>query len=211
MFPDGYFCNLTAIYHHALTNQIPNSVYRCHQKLAPDKRRNAARLSDARIRSAFVKPKRHTSFVVRHNAHDIWVIAGTRGFDHGVETVERRHAPCPAGSRVASLERTLIDAVVSPHYNGGLTSLCEYFRAAQKRKVDMERMLDIYRKLDFVYPYAQSLGFFMEQCGMHSQAEELRSAYSPRQPFYVDHGAKTTWAYNERWMISYPRGLVNEH
>lgn len=209
VLPNGYFCNLTAIYHHSLTKQVPNSVYWCHEKLVPNKRRSAEKLSEARIRSAFVKPKRYTSFVIQHKAHNILVIAGTRGFDHGVEKVLHKHSPCPTGSRITCLERTLIDAVVSPQYNGGLTSLCDYFRAARQR-VDIARMLDIYRKMDFVYPYAQSLGFFLEHCGMQSHAQELRSVYPPRHRFYVDHGAKTTWAYSERWMVFYPKGLVNE-
>ena len=207
--PNGYFCNLTAVYHHSLTNQIPNSVYWCHEKLMPRKRGGAKNLSNTRIRSAFVKPHRYTSFVIKHRAHDILVVAGTRGSGHGVEEVRHQHSPCPAGSRVTSLERTLIDAVVSPHYSGGLTSLCEYFRAAHKR-VDTTRMLDIYQKLDFVYPYAQSLGFILDHCGMKGEAEEVRSAYPPRQRFYVDHGAKSTWIYNERWMLFYPKGLVDE-
>lgn len=207
VLPDGYFCNLTAVYHHSLTNQVPNVVYWCHEKLAPQKHRDVEKLSDARIRSALVKPHRHTSFIIQHNAQEILVIAGTRGFDHGVEKILNQHSPCPADSRITGLERTLIDAVVSPHYNGGLTSLCDYFRAAQQR-LDMDRMLDIYGKMDFVYPYAQSLGFFMEHCGMQNHAKELRSAYPPRQRFYVDHGAKTTWVYNEQWMIFYPKGLV---
>lgn len=210
VLPHGYFCNLTAIYHHSLTNQIPNAVYWCHESLVPKKSRGAVKLSDTRIRSAFIKPHRHTSFVIQHNAHNILVTAGTRGFDYGVEKVQRQQSPCPAGSRVTCLERTLIDAVVSPHYNGGLISLCDYFRAAQQR-LDIARMVDIYRKLDFVYPYAQSLGFFMEHCGMQNHAKELRNVYPPRQRFYVDHGAKTTWVYNERWMVFYPKGLVNEN
>ena len=88
-------------------------------------------------------------------------------------------------------------------------SLSDYFRAAHRR-LDIARMLDIYHRLAFVYPYAQSIGFFMEHCGMPRQAQELRSAYPPRQKFYVDHEAKTTWAYDERWMVFYPKGLVDE-
>ena len=209
VLPDGYFCNLTAVYHHSLTNQVPNTVYWCHESLVPQKRKGPDVLPDSRIRAAFIKPHRHTSFVFQHNDHKIMVTAGTRGYGYGVEKVRRQRSPCPAGSRITCLERTLIDTVVSPHYNGGLSSLCEYFRAAS-RKLDIERMLDIYRKLDFVYPYAQSLGFFMEHCGMQSHAEDLRRVYPPRQRFYIDHGAKSTWTYNERWMLFYPKGLINE-
>jgi hypothetical protein len=207
--PDGYFANLTAIYHHALTNQVPNSVYWCHETLAPRKRATRASLSDARIRGAFLKPHRHTSFIIHHNQHEILITAGTRGSDHGVEQILQKHSPCTVGSRVTCMERTLIDAVVSPHYNGGVMSLSEYFRAAHG-KLDIARMLDIYQKLNFVYPYAQSIGFFLEHCGLAQQAQKLRNAYPPRQRFYVDHDAKTTWAYNERWMVSYPKGLVDE-
>lgn len=175
----------------------------------PRKRSSVQKISDTRIRSAFVKPHRHTSFVIQHSDQEIHVVAGTQGSDHGVEQVQHQRSPCPTGSRVTCLERALIDAVVSPHYNGGVMSLCDYFRAARK-KLDVSRMLDIYQQLNFVYPYAQSLGFIMENSGMQEKAEELRSAYPPRQRFYVDHGAKTTWTYDERWMVSYPRGLVNE-
>ena len=208
--PKGYFCDLTAVYHHSLTNQIPNAVYWCHENLAPRKRGGAENLSNARIRNAFLKPHRHTSFVIPHRDHDILVVAGSRGPSHGVETVQRQHSPCPVGSRVTSLERTLIDAVVSPHYSGGLTSLCEYFRAARKR-LDVTQMLDIYRKLDFVYPYAQSIGFMLDHCGMKDEAEEVMSAYPPRQRFYIDHDAKSTWVYDERWMLFHPKGLLDEY
>jgi hypothetical protein len=207
--PNGYFCDLTAVYHHSLTNQIPNAVYWCHENLAPRKRGGAENLSNARIRSAFLKPHRYTRFVIPHRAHDILVVAGTRGPSHGVEEVRHQHSPCPVGSRVTSLERTLIDAVVSPHYSGGLTSLFEYFRAARKR-LNVTRMLDIYQKLDFVYPYAQPLGFMLDHCGMKDEAEKVRIAYPPRQRFYIDHGAKSTWIYNERWMLSHPKGFLDE-
>ncbi len=207
--PDGYFCGTSAIYHHSLTNQIPHSVYWCHKKLMPRERKDSRKMSDARIRSAFIKPARRSNFVIQHSAHDIIVIAGVRGPDHGVEQVRHHHSPCPIGCSVTCLERTLIDAVVSPHYNGGVMSLCGYFHAARKR-IDVARMLEIYQGLDFVYPYAQPLGFFMERCGMPGCAKEIRSAYPPRQQFYVDHGAKSTWVYDERWMVFYPKGIVDE-
>lgn len=207
--PGGYFCNLTAIYHHSLTDQIPNTLYWCHETIVPRKRKRTEKLSDSRIRSAFVKPNRHTSFVIEHNGHDITIIDRERDSDYGVEKVQRRRSPCPIGSRVTTLERTLIDAVVSPQYNGGITSLCDYFRAAGN-KLNVARLLEVYRKLNFVYPYAQSLGFLMERTGFRDHAKEIRSAYPPRQRFYVDHSAKTSWFYDERWMIYYPKGLANE-
>jgi hypothetical protein len=147
---------------------------------------------------------------VKQNDHHIVIIERTRGTDHGVVTLRRQQSQCPAGTRVATLERALIDAVVSPHYNGGITSLCDYFRAA-KGRVKTQKLLEIYRRLEFVYPYAQAIGLFMEHAGMPGHADEIRQVYPPRQRFYVDHGAKSTWGYDERWMISYPKGLVDDN
>jgi hypothetical protein len=210
LLPGGYFCNLSAIYYHGLTNQVPNTVYWCQETSARRKGRSKQQVTDARIRAAYVKPSCHTSFVLKQGDHNLVIIERTRETDHGVVTVRRKQSPCPAGSRVATLERALIDAVVSPHYNGGIGSLCEYFRVA-KGRLKTQKLLEIYRKLEFVYPYAQAIGFFMENAGMTDHAEEVRRVYPPRQRFYVDHGAKSTWIYNERWMISYPKGLVDDN
>jgi len=210
LLPNGYFSNLTAIYHHSLTNQIPNTIYWCHESLAPQVNRAVEMLPDTVIRSAFIKPHRHTNFVFTHNTQDIVVTATTRGTDYGVETVKHLHSPCPVGSRITCLERTLINAVISPHYNGGLSSISTYFKAASQ-KLDINKLIVIYKKLDFIYPYAQSLGFFMDYCGMSRKAEKWRKAYPPQQKFYIDHGAKSTWTYNERWMLFHPKGFKHEH
>ena len=209
LFPDGYYCNLTAIYHHGLTNQVPNAVYVCHETIQANNRKQTDILSESRIRDAFIKPPRHTSFVIAFGGHDLVILDRERGSDHGVVEVRRNSSPCPVGSRVAGLERALIDAVVAPHYNGGITSLPAYFRAARSH-FKVEEMLKVYSKLRFVYPYAQSIGFFLEHAGMREQADRVRKSYPPRHRFYVDRSAKESWTYNERWMVFYPKGLVDE-
>lgn len=210
MLPDGYFCNLSAVYYHELTNQVPNTVYWCQETSAPRKGRSKQQLTDAQIRAAFIKPRHKTSFVVKQNGHDIVIIERTRGTDHGVVSIRGQQGSWPQGSRVTAIERALIDAVVSPHYNGGVTSICDYFRAA-KGRLKTQKLLDIYRRLEFVYPYSQAIGFFMEHAGMPDHAEAVRRVYPPQQRFYVDHSAKSTWAYDDRWMIFHPKGLVDDN
>ncbi|MDA0322699.1 MAG: hypothetical protein O2923_08290 [Verrucomicrobia bacterium] len=209
VFPEAYFCNLTAIYHHGLTDQVPKAVYLCSETICARQGRVGEALSESRIRSAFIKPSRHTNFVIDFKKHELVVLDRERGSDHGVIAVRRTRSPCPNASRVACLERALIDAVVAPHYNGGVSSLLAYFRAARK-KINHTRMMEIYRKLAFVYPYAQSLGFFLEHADMRSHADELRDIFPPRQRFFVDHSAKSSWAYDERWMLYHPEGLVHD-
>ena len=209
MFPEGYFCNATAIFHHSLTNQVPNVVYICHPTISPRPRRRTEGLSEVRIRTAFIKPHVYTTHVVVMKDSEVVVVDRERGADHGLLTIRTKGSVCPQGARVTSLERALIDAVVAPHYNGGVASLPGYFKAARP-KLNVQRLLELYEKLDFVYPYAQAIGFFLEHAGMAEKAEEIRKAYPPRQRFFVDHAAKSSWLYDDRWMIHYPEGLVDD-
>lgn len=210
LFPGGYFCNLTAIYHHGLTNQVPNSVYMCQETIQPSNREGIAPLSESRIRTAFIKPHRHTTYVLSFQEHNIVVVDRERKTDHGVVKIRGSGSPCPTGSRVAGLERALIDAVVAPQYNGGVTSLSAYFHAARKR-FDLEKLLKVYSKLNFVYSYAQAIGFLLDHVGMKEQANQLRKVYPPRHRFYIDHNAKSAWDYNERWMLYHPKGFSDDH
>lgn len=210
MFPGGYFCNLTAIFHHGLTDQVPNSVYVCHETIRAHMGNPTDISVESRVRSAFIQPHRHTNYVFNVQGHEIVTLDRERDSDYGVVRMQKSHSPCPAGSRVAGLERALVDAVVAPHYNGGITSLPAYFKSA-KGKLNVEELLAVYSKLRFVYPYAQSIGFLLEHVGMREQADKVRHVYPPRHRFYLDHNAKESWNYNARWMIYYPKGLSNEN
>ena len=210
MFPGGYFCNLTSIYHHGLTDQVPNSIYICHETIRAHTGTPTDIAVESKVRSAFIQPHRHTNFVFNIQSHEIVTVDRERGSDYGVVRVHKSHSPCPVGSRVTGLERALIDAVVAPHYNGGITSLPAYFKSAQG-KLNIVELLAVYSNLGFVYPYAQSIGFLLEYVGMREQADKVRNGYPPRHRFYLDHNAKASWSYNERWMIYYPKGLTNEN
>ncbi|HBA84422.1 MAG TPA: hypothetical protein DCZ95_10045 [Verrucomicrobia bacterium] len=210
MFPTGYFCNLTSIYFHALTNQIPTSIYVGHESPAP-KRRSQADLSltGNKLRSAFIKPHRYTRCVFECNGCEIVVVERAKNSRYGVIPVRDRHGLCPEGSQITSIERALIDAIVGPQYNGGIISVYEYFKNA-RQKLNIQKLLDIYGQMSFIYPYAQSIGFFLERLGLREQATAVYKAFPPKQTFFVDHNAKSTWKYDEKWKLYYPDGLVDE-
>ena len=206
MFPQGYFCNLSSVYFHSLTDQVPGVVYVCNETISPRERSSMKALPEPAIRAAFIKPHRHTRNIVDGREGAVIILDRERGTDFGVATIRGRHPLYPQGMRITCLERALIDSVVAPQYNGGIASVLAYFQAA-KRRVRMERMVEIYRDLHFVYPYAQTIGFLLERAGVLERAAAMRDAYPPRQKFFIDHEAKSTWTYDERWMLYHPRGL----
>jgi predicted transcriptional regulator of viral defense system len=209
MFPKEYFGNLTSIYYHSLTNQIPKTIYICYEK-KPAKQKKVNTVNNNELRRSFIKPHRHTKHVYTLNDYVI-IVVERRTIISGSGVVES-HPPStllPNTSRVTCIERALIDAVVSPQYNGGIVSVYTYFRNARDM-LNMARLIKIYRQLDFVYPYSQSIGFLLDRAGMLKHASVIYKNFPPERSFYVDHDAKTSWVYDEKWKLYYPAGLVNE-
>ncbi len=206
MFPQEYFCNLSSIYYHSLTNQVPKAIYIC----TSGKRINVNTVNNNELRRAFIKPHRHTNHVYTLNDYNVIVVERARISDSGVVESHPPSTLLPNTSRVTCIERALIDAVVSPHYNGGIVSVYTYFRNAQDM-LDMARLIKIYRRLNFVYPYSQSIGFLLDRAGMPKYASDIYKTFPPERSFFVDHDAKTTWVYDEKWKLYYPAGLVDEY
>jgi hypothetical protein len=209
MFPKEYFGNLTSIYYHSLTNQVPKTIYICHEK-RPAKQNKVNTVNNSELRRSFIKPHRHTKYIYTLNDYEI-IVAERRARISGSGVIES-HPPStllPNTSRVTCIERALIDAVVSPQYNGGVVSVYTYFRNA-RGMLNMAKLIKIYRQLDFVYPYSQSIGFLLDRAGMSKYASVIYKNFPPKRNFYVDHDAKTSWVYDEKWQLYYPTGLVNE-
>ncbi len=210
MFPQGYFCNLSSIFYHSLTNQVPKAIYICYEKM-PAKRKKVNTVNNNELRCAFIKPHRHTNHMYTLNDYKVIVVERrARISDSGVVKSHLPSTLFPNTSRVTCIERSLIDAVVSPQYNGGIVSVYTYFRNA-RGMLNMAKLIKIYRQLDFVYPYSQSIGFLLDRAGMPKYASDIYKNFPPERSFFVDHDAKTTWVYDEKWKLYYPAGLVDEY
>lgn len=210
MFPDGYFCNLSSIYYHSLTNQVPSSVYICHETISAQRKTYATNINNSILRSALIKPHRYTNYVFDFNQYEIVVVDRVKNSGFGVVELHTLSAFLPEHSRITCIERALIDAVVSPHYNGGIVSVYAYFKNAQ-RKLSISRIVEIYKQLDLIYPYSQSIGFLLDRTGMAKHASVIYREFPPEYTFFIDHDAKSSWSYDEKWKLYYPVGLVDEN
>lgn len=208
--PTGYFCNLSAVYYHGLTIQVPKTVYRvlsrkqAARKTAPRQRT----LTDHAIFEAFIKPHRVTSHMYKFLGYTIAVTERASTVKAGVVNASS-HGVLPAGSQVTCLERTLIDTVVNPQYAGGILDTIDYFAQA-KDKLDPAKLVHIYDQLRFFYPYWQSIGFIADRTGVQKLATLLHKKYKLKNRFFIDHGAKTSWLFDHAWRIHYPKGLFRD-
>ena len=209
LLPTVYFCNLTSIYYHSLTNQVPSRIY-VGVETAREKDQQRAKdvvLSDHAIFKAFVQPHRVSKHSLRFQDHEITITERIGRGCVGVETVSESNRVCPKGTRVTSLERAVIDAVVHPQYNGGLGTVIEVLRVGLSR-VNERRFVDLYDKLAFVYPYWQAIGFLCDSFGYFSIAAAITHGSRPKNKFYLDHLAKTSWEFDPKWQLYYPKGAI---
>ena len=106
---------------------------------------------------------------------------------------------------VTNLERTLIDSSVRPAYAGGIFQVVEAFKRA-KETVAADQLVTTLKQLDYVYPYHQVIGFYMEKAGYAeaslAKMEKLGIAFD----FYATYGLKKT-EYNQRWRLFHPGGM----
>jgi predicted transcriptional regulator of viral defense system len=107
--------------------------------------------------------------------------------------------------RVTKLERTLIDIVVRPTYSGGVFEVLEAYRGARDR-ISVSTLLATLKKLDYIYPYHQAIGFYMERAS-YPESVLARLERLPRKfNFYLTH--KTVGPkYDQKWRVYYPTGL----
>jgi hypothetical protein len=105
---------------------------------------------------------------------------------------------------VTKIERTLIDIVVRPVYAGGTFQVMEAFRNARSR-ISVSTLIATLKKLDYVYPYHQAIGFYMERAGYDPAQYGRLKALGLEYDFYIGHGIREP-EHNSDWRLSSQRG-----
>jgi hypothetical protein len=105
--------------------------------------------------------------------------------------------------RITGLERTLVDAVVRPDYSGGIEEVLKAFTAV-KGEISVNKMLAILKKMDYMYPYHQALGFYLERAGYSENVLQLVEELGIEYKFYLTYQI-TDKVLNDRWEFYVPK------
>lgn len=204
--PRSYFSHYTAMRFHGLTEQAPKTLYLTHEKL-PYRDRARDVLKQGAIDEAFRKPARTTQEIAEYQQWRICLISGIGTGELGVidgETTSE-NTTTPAKIRVTNLERTLIDLTVRPVYSGGAAEVLKAFEAA-KPKISVNRLRAMLQKLNYLYPFHQAVGFYLERAGYKAAAIDLFRQLPQQFDFYLTHAMEET-DYVPQWRLSVPKGL----
>lgn len=199
--PGAYLCHYTAMHLHGLTEQIPETIYANQEQrpLPP----STSPLTQDRIDAAFRRPQRVTSNVAPLRDQRLCLINGKHTGRLGViEMEDDKHLPFS----VTGLERTLIDITVRPYYAGGVAEVASAFKRAADR-VSLNKLAAMLKQMDFVYPYEQAIGFYLQRAGIDSPTRlGLFRKRSLEHDFYLTYAMDKT-EYSSQWRIHFPSGL----
>lgn len=202
LWKGAYLSHGSAVFLHGLTDDIPKTIY-VNREQGP-KPAPSGGLTQERLDMAFSRPQRASAYVLPLGEFRIVLLSGknTGRLEVG-ETPDPSH-PTHA-LPVTRLERTLIDIVVRPAYAGGVLHLLDAFHGASQR-VRIPELAATLRRLGYVYPYHQALGFLLEHAGVEpSRLAPLREMGLDFD-FHLAHGMGEH-DYDANWRLFYPKGL----
>jgi predicted transcriptional regulator of viral defense system len=196
----GYLSHSTAVALHALTDLIPKTHYlNVEQSPKPSP---SGSLTQEGIKQAFSREQRQSNMTYEHGD---WSVTIINGKNTGALGVEELIGPSSEKVRVTNLERTLIDIVVRPAYAGGIFQVLEAYQMAKDR-LSTNRLMATLKKLDYVYPYHQAIGFLMETAGYGEKRSSILRDLGLNYDFYLSHGLKQP-QYSKRWRLFFPSGM----
>jgi hypothetical protein len=198
---NAYLSHYTALFLHGLTDQIPKKIYVTYEQ--PPKIRINKTLSQLDIDNAFHKPLRVSNNVAKYQDNSICLLNGQFSNNLGVVTITN---DTDETNIVTDIERTLIDITVRPVYSGGIFEVLSAFRKAVN-KVSINKLAARLKTLDYIYPYHQAIGFYLEKAGNYRDTQiELLKSFDIKYDFYLDHAVEEV-GYSKEWKLYYPKNF----
>jgi len=192
---NSYFTHYTAVFLHDLTEQIPKKLY---VNIEQGQKDSVGALTQEAIDQAFQKPTRQTANIAAFQDYKIALLNGKYTHQLGVIEMEVEGVAV----RLTDIERTLIDIAVRPEYAGGVYEVLKAFTLAQGR-VSVNKLKAYLSKIDYIYPYHQVIGFYLEKAGYPENRIKLLEK-DINYDFYLTHEMKKP-AYSKRWHLYYPK------
>ncbi len=192
----SYLTHGSAVYLRGLTDQPPKTVYVNYEQ---SPKPQGGGLTQESIDRAFANQQRQSNLTYLYYDFKIVVINGK--FTGGLEV---GNVPGAEGELldVTKPERTLIDITVRPSYAGGVFQVLEAFKRA-KGQVSANILVATLKKLNYVYPYHQAIGFYMERAGYSESQWKKLMNLGLKFDFYLAHKLPAKKKYDPKWRVFY--------
>lgn len=191
----SFFSFHTALSIHNLILNQPKQIYLTLER--PTFIKGLSNLEQSTIDEVFSKPAKTTNNKRAYNIYSITLVNGQHQNNIGI---------IPFRSyKVSDIERTLIDICVRPFYSGGVSQVLSIFNEV-KDIMDTEKLFEYYRNMNFIYPYHQIIGFYLDKSGYPKESYEKFLSLRTDIKFYITYNILHK-NFSEKWNLYYPMGM----
>jgi hypothetical protein len=195
--PKAFFSHKTALKIHGLSDNIEKEIFLNEEQAK--KSDHSSEISQGNIDTAFKRPQRKTTNIFEFNGYKITLVNGMNTNNLGV--VEMMYEGFKV--RTTDIPRTLIDIVVRPNYSGSEEDILNVYKKASN-EFSIFQLADYLKKINYVYPYHQCIGFYMEASGAYSDVStKLFLDIGIKYDFYLSHNISSP-KFCKKWGIYYP-------
>jgi hypothetical protein len=194
----AYLSHGTAMFLHGLTEQIPSKIY-VNSEQSP--KPTSGNLTQEGINRAFAGKQRESQFIFKFDDAEALLLWGKNTGQ--LEVIDMEYSG--AKLRVTGLERTLIDIAVRPSYAGGVFQVLDAYRGAKDR-VSVGTLVATLKKLEYIYPYHQAIGFYMQTAGYEESQYSRLKNLGLNYDFYLAYGLKDK-EFDPEWRLFFPKSL----
>jgi hypothetical protein len=193
---NSYLSHGTAARLHGLTDRDPGTIY-VNKEQSPKPHHGS--LTQEALNRAFSRKQRESRYVLRHGKFKATLLNGKDTGDLGVQILKGQQGE---KLKVTSVERTLIDITVRPAYAGGVLNVLHCYKTG-KSLVSPQKLISMLQDLEFIYPYHQAMGYYMEKAGFQQDSyRELKIQQKPFQ-FFLAHAIDDR-IFNSEWKVFVP-------
>lgn len=201
----SYVSHHSALYLWKLSAQEDTIIFVNQEQSAKKPASKKSVLIQEAVDNVFANEQRTSNSIAYHDHRNIVLIKGKATDMLGVKLWGKTKKDRVL---ITDVERTLIDCVVRPSYASGAHNiLYAFFMARQKKMISVEKMLNYLKTLDYIYPYQQSIGLYMELAGNYTEEEMALFDFGRKEiNFYLDYAIQEK-NYHPRWCVYYPSEL----
>jgi hypothetical protein len=205
----SYLSHYSALFLHGLTNNVTKTIYtnlEQSKKWSVDE--TDREMEQKNIDLAFSRPMRRTNQIARFKYEkekfQAYLLNGKNHDLLGVTDYTLGNKKMP----ITDMERTLIDITVRPNYAGGIEEVLNAYESAKKR-ISVNKLLATLKKMTFIYPYHQLVGFYLEKAGYDENVLKLLNQFEIKYNFYLTYEMKDK-DFSDRWRVFYPKGFATK-
>ena len=195
-----HLSHYSSVFLHGLSQQIPKTIYVTFEQ--SDKILKDGVLLQSSIDNAFSKAQREPGHY--YSYLDYRIILLNSKFTRKAGII-RLNSIFGNNLTITSLERTLIDITVRPAYSGGVNEVLKAYQAA-KDLLSVNKLTSILTKMNFIYPYHQAIGFYLQNAGYTSFQTNMLKTYGFSYDFYLTYNMIDI-DYSKEWHLYYPKNF----